>query len=137
MTKQTSTRRVIRMGIDAIKAAALQYGRAQGSAVPADSAPTPAGSDGPAAGKSGAAARPAATPDAGSEATSTYLGSSPQAKSNLSLLATMLGTDPQTLLRQLQSGQGLGAALSGAGVTGYGSSIADSINGGVAVDEYA
>ncbi len=77
-----------------------------------------------------------AEPESDQASTSaTATRSSPQARQNLSLLATMLGTDPETLLRQLSSGQA--PSLSGVSAAGYGTSIADTIRGGVAFDEYA
>jgi uncharacterized protein YidB (DUF937 family) len=63
-------------------------------------------------------------------------GSGVSAQSNLSSLASVLGTDPTTLLEQLTAGQDLSSVLSGSGETGYGTSVADSVNGGVAFDEY-
>ncbi len=59
-----------------------------------------------------------------------------RAHSNLSSLASELGIDPSTLLQELSSGQDVSQLL-GSNTTGYGSSPTDSINGGVAVDEYA
>ena len=59
-----------------------------------------------------------------------------QALSNLSSLASALGMDPSVLLQQLSSGEDLGQLL-GSGSGGYGSSLTNSIDGGVAFDEYA
>ena len=59
-----------------------------------------------------------------------------RAHSNLSSLASELGMDPSTLLQELSSGQDVSQLL-GSNTTGYGSSPTDSINGGVAFDEYA
>ena len=59
-----------------------------------------------------------------------------RAHSNLSSLASELGMDPSVLLQELSSGQDVSQLL-GSNTTGYGSSPIDSINGGVAVDEYA
>jgi uncharacterized protein YidB (DUF937 family) len=75
-------------------------------------------------------------------------------QSNLSSLADALGIDPSTLLAQINSGQDIGPLLSGTGnggapasaqgtttlgygSNGNGSSVADLLDGGVAVDKYA
>jgi hypothetical protein len=62
---------------------------------------------------------------------------SARAQSNLSALAGLLGTDPSTLIAQLSSGTDLSSMLSTGAGTGYGTSIANSNTGGIAVDEYA
>jgi len=59
-----------------------------------------------------------------------------RAHSNLSSLASELGMDPSSLLQELSSGQDLSQLL-GSGNSSYGSSLTDSVDGGVAVDEYA
>lgn len=59
-------------------------------------------------------------------------GDGHRARSSLNSLASELGMDPGALLQKLSSGQ-----LLGGGSTGYGSSPTDSIDGGVAFDEYA
>ena len=59
------------------------------------------------------------------------------AQSNLSSLASTLGTDPATLLAALTQGLDLSSALSGPSATGYGTSVGSSITGGVAFDQYA
>lgn len=66
-------------------------------------------------------------------------GTNARAENNLSSLASTLGIDPSSLLAQLNSGQNLSSLLSGNGNgdTGYGTSIANSITGGLAVDTYA
>jgi hypothetical protein len=56
-----------------------------------------------------------------------------RAQANVSSLAEALGTDADTLLRKLQSGEDLTTLLRGA--TGYGSSA--TVTGGLAVDRYA
>jgi len=61
---------------------------------------------------------------------------SQRATNNLSTLATELGMDPTELLQQLSSGQDLSQLL-GSDQAGYGSSPTDSIDGGVAFDQYA
>jgi hypothetical protein len=63
--------------------------------------------------------------------------SSTTATNNLNSLAGATGLDPTSLLSQLQSGQNLSALLGAAGQTGYGSTVASSVNGGVMYDEYA
>ena len=63
--------------------------------------------------------------------------SSGTADRNLSSLADALGVDPSALLAQLSSGSGLSGLLSSADQTGYGSSAAASVSGGVAFDEFA
>jgi hypothetical protein len=62
---------------------------------------------------------------------------SPRAQSNLALLASSLGTDPATLLAHVTSGQDVRSLLSRSGDAGYGTSIADSGIGGIAIDQYA
>jgi hypothetical protein len=62
---------------------------------------------------------------------------SARAQSNLSALAGLLGTDPSTLIAQLSSGQGLSSMLSSGTGAGYGTPIANTNTGGIAVDEYA
>jgi hypothetical protein len=56
-----------------------------------------------------------------------------RAQANVSSLADALGTDADTLLQKLQSGEDLTSLLRAA--SGYGSSAA--VNGGLAVDRYA
>jgi hypothetical protein len=63
--------------------------------------------------------------------------SSPTASNNLKSLASATGLDPSSLLSRLQSGQDLSSLLGSAGQTGYGSSVASSVRGGVMYDEYA
>ncbi|MGA2470179.1 MAG: hypothetical protein ABSG64_05765 [Solirubrobacteraceae bacterium] len=58
-------------------------------------------------------------------------------QSNLSKVASSLGTDPGTLLAGLTGGEDLRSAFAAPGATGYGSSIAQSVGGGVLFDEYA
>jgi hypothetical protein len=60
-----------------------------------------------------------------------------RAQSNLAQLAASLGTDPSTLLAKLTSGEDVRPLLSGTADAGYGTSIAKSTTGGVAIDEYA
>jgi hypothetical protein len=45
--------------------------------------------------------------------------------------------DPSELLEQLSSGQDVSQLLGSASQTGYGSTVADSVSGGVLVDQYA
>jgi hypothetical protein len=63
--------------------------------------------------------------------------SSTTASNNLKSLASATGLDPSSLLSRLQSGQDLSSLLGSAGQTGYGSSVASSVRGGVMYDEYA
>jgi hypothetical protein len=56
-----------------------------------------------------------------------------RAQANVSSLAEALGTDADSLLQKLQSGDDLTTLLRGA--TGYGSSL--TVDGGLAVDRYA
>jgi hypothetical protein len=56
-----------------------------------------------------------------------------RAQANVSSLAQALGTDADTLLEKLQSGEDLTTLLRAA--SGYGSSA--TVNGGLAVDRYA
>jgi hypothetical protein len=60
-------------------------------------------------------------------------GDGDRAQANVSSLAEALGTDADTLLQKLQSGDDLTTLLRGA--TGYGSSL--TVDGGLAVDRYA
>jgi hypothetical protein len=62
---------------------------------------------------------------------------SPRAKSNLLALAGSLGTEPETLLAHLSSGQSIRSLLAGAADPGYGTSLAPAPAGGLAIDEYA
>ena len=64
-------------------------------------------------------------------------GASEKANSNLTALAGKVGMDPSVLLSQLMSGASRGELPNKSGGTGYGSGAADSISGGVALDEYA
>jgi uncharacterized protein YidB (DUF937 family) len=68
---------------------------------------------------------------------SSMSGTNARAENNLSSLASTLGIDPSTLFAQLNSGENLGSLLSTSGDTGYGTSLANSITGGLAVDTYA
>lgn len=58
-------------------------------------------------------------------------------QTNLSLVASSLGTDPGALLAGLTSGADLRSAFAAPGAAGYGTSIAQSVGGGVLFDEYA
>jgi hypothetical protein len=60
-------------------------------------------------------------------------GDGDRAQANVSSLAEALGTDADSLLQKLQSGDDLTTLLRGA--TGYGSSL--TVDGGLAVDRYA
>jgi hypothetical protein len=65
-------------------------------------------------------------------------GDGDRASQNLSSLASALGTDADTLLSRLQSGDDLSSWLSSlTSATGYGSSAASTVSGGVALDTYA
>jgi hypothetical protein len=63
--------------------------------------------------------------------------SSPRAQRNLERVASGLGMDPAALLAQLTSGQDARSLLSRAGDGGYGTSVAQSTTGGLAIDQYA
>jgi uncharacterized protein YidB (DUF937 family) len=63
--------------------------------------------------------------------------SSGRATDNLNSLADSLGLDSQDLLSQIQSGGDLSQLLGSSGDTGYGSTMADTINGGLIFDQYA
>jgi hypothetical protein len=63
--------------------------------------------------------------------------SSASASANLESIAGAIGIDPDDLLSQLKAGGDVSSLLSAPGETGYGSSLGDSISGGLAVDEYA
>jgi hypothetical protein len=62
---------------------------------------------------------------------------SPRAQSNLAMLADRLGMEPAALLAQITSGQDIRRLLSASAETGYGTSVAKSITGGIAIDQYA
>jgi hypothetical protein len=64
-------------------------------------------------------------------------GTGATASANLDSLADAVGMDPSELLSQLTSGQDLSQLLGSAGQTGYGSTVADSVSGGVMFDQYA
>lgn len=64
-------------------------------------------------------------------------GASASTSSNLNSLADAAGMEPSELLSQLTSGRDLSALLGSASQTGYGSTVADSISGGVVLDQYA
>ena len=59
------------------------------------------------------------------------------ATSNLNALAEAAGVDPTDLLHQIASGDDLSQLLGSSSQTSYGSTVADSINGGVIFDQYA
>jgi hypothetical protein len=59
---------------------------------------------------------------------------SSRAKANLLALANSLGTDPDTLLAHLSSGQSIRSLAAAGGESGYGASIAPA--GGIAIDQY-
>lgn len=59
---------------------------------------------------------------------------SSRAKANLLALANSLGTDPDTLLAHLSSGQSIRSLVAAGGESGYGASIAPT--GGIAIDQY-
>jgi len=63
--------------------------------------------------------------------------SSSTASSNLSALSDATGVNSSVLLTQLSSGTDLSNLLEAPGQTGYGSTVAGTLDGGVAVDEYA
>jgi hypothetical protein len=63
--------------------------------------------------------------------------SSPRAQRNLEQVATSLGMEPGALLAQLTSGQDVRGLLSRTGDAGYGTPIAKSAIGGIAIDQYA
>jgi hypothetical protein len=63
---------------------------------------------------------------------------SDRANQNLSELASSLGTDTDTLLSKLQSGDDISSWLSSLkSATGYGSSTTSTVSGGVTLDTYA
>jgi hypothetical protein len=62
---------------------------------------------------------------------------SPRAQRNLERVAGSLGMDPEHLLARLVAGQDARSLLSGSGDAGYGTSIAKSTTGGLAIDQYA
>ncbi len=55
---------------------------------------------------------------------------------NLETLAAVVGLDPDELLNQVKSGQGVSDLLGRTGATGYGSTVRDSLRGGIVFDEY-
>jgi hypothetical protein len=57
---------------------------------------------------------------------------------NAASLAEALGSDVETLLQRLRSGEDVGALLRAPSATaGYGSTAGDALRGGLAVDRYA
>jgi hypothetical protein len=90
-------------------------------------------------GSSGGPGGPGGPPPAApTGSTADLTGTSNDTGANLQTLADALGVDSDTLFSQLTSGQGLNAdALRSAGQTGYGSTVADSVRGGVVADLYA
>lgn len=62
---------------------------------------------------------------------------SPRAKTNLNNLAATLGADPATLLAHVTSGQSLSSLLANGADAGYGTALARSTGGGIAIDQYA
>jgi hypothetical protein len=76
--------------------------------------------------------RPAA---AGGDQTSAA-GPRNAASFNLESLAAAVGLDPDELLNQVKSGQGVSDLLGRAGEIGYGSTVRDSLHGGIVFDEY-
>lgn len=62
---------------------------------------------------------------------------SPRAQNNLATLAASLGIDPAKLLAHVTSGQSLTSLVSGDADSGYGTTIAKSTGGGIAIDQYA
>jgi hypothetical protein len=62
----------------------------------------------------------------------------PRVQANATSLAEALGTDVETLLGRLRSGEDLRELLTRTSATaGYGASAGDALGGGVAVDRYA
>jgi hypothetical protein len=55
---------------------------------------------------------------------------------NLETLAAAVGLDPDELLDQVKSGQGVSDLLGRTGDTGYGSTVRDQVRGGIVFDEY-
>lgn len=56
---------------------------------------------------------------------------------NLETLAAAVGLDPDQLLDQVKSGQGLSDLLGQTGDTGYGSTVGQTVRGGILLDLYA
>jgi hypothetical protein len=100
------------------------------SPTPLAADPPPARNAPPAVPASGAAPSPAAAPEVPAP-------SGDAASLNLDHLAKSIGLDPDEVLRRLSNGEGLGSKLSAAGDTGYGSTVAGLIRGGIVIDEYA
>jgi hypothetical protein len=55
---------------------------------------------------------------------------------NLESLAAAVGLDPDELLNQVKSGQGISDLLGRTGQTGYGSTVRDAVRGGILIDQY-
>jgi hypothetical protein len=62
---------------------------------------------------------------------------SPRAQRNLERVAGSLGMEPEHLLARLVAGHDARLLLSRSGDAGYGTSIAKSTTGGLAIDQYA
>jgi hypothetical protein len=91
-----------------------------------------------AAGAAGAAQEPTPQPARSAAAASQTTAAEPRnaASFNLETLAAAVGLDPDELLNQVKSGQGVSDLLGRAGEIGYGSTIRDSLHGGIVFDEY-
>jgi len=70
-------------------------------------------------------------------ADTTSSSSTDTATTNLTSLAGTLGMTPSDLLAQINSGNDLSQLLGSTSQTGYGSTTANSVNGGVIFDQYA
>ena len=75
-------------------------------------------------------------PTGGSDPTPSS-SSTDTATTNLNSLASTLGMKPSDLLAQINSGNDLSQLLGSTSQTGYGSTTANSVNGGVIFDQYA
>jgi hypothetical protein len=73
----------------------------------------------------------------GGSGSTTSSSSTDTATTNLTSLAGTLGMTPSDLLAQINSGNDLSQLLGSTSQTGYGSTTANSVNGGVIFDQYA
>lgn len=98
---------------------------------------TGTGAGNPTAGAHAAGAQPGAGKQHAAGAPATNAGAADPATMNLESLAAAAGMDPDELLAQVKSGQGITDLLGRTGQLGYGSTVGDSVRGGIVLDLYA
>lgn len=91
-------------------------------------------------GSGAATATPATSPAtsvAGAPTAAPAKATSTTAAYNLETLAAAVGLEPDQLLDQVKSGEGLSDLLGKTAQTGYGSTVGESVRGGIMLDFYA